>query len=87
MAAPIRRVAGSREAGALTVIDGTSAAGALPVDISQTDVYYFSPQKAFGADGGLWVAILSPELSIVRQASNQALIWKAHIAGCRRSSR
>ena len=38
----------------------TSAAGALPVDISQTDAYYFSPQKAFGSDGGLWVAVLSP---------------------------
>lgn len=46
--------------GALTVIDGTSAAGGLPVDVSQADVYYFSPQKVFGADGGLWVALMSP---------------------------
>ncbi|MFR2313932.1 MAG: phosphoserine transaminase [Bifidobacterium sp.] len=44
VAAPIRRVPGSLESGALTVIDGTSAAGALPVDISQTDVYYFTAE-------------------------------------------
>lgn len=59
-ATTITPVAGSEEAGALTIIDGTSAAGGLPVDISQTDVYYFSPQKAFGSDGGLWIAIVSP---------------------------
>lgn len=56
----IERIPGSKEAGALTLIDGTSAAGGLPVDISQTDAYYFSPQKAFGSDGGLWIAIVSP---------------------------
>ena len=61
VAAPVQRVAGSRTQGALTIIDATSAAGALPVDITQTDVYYCSPQKAFGSDGGLWVAMLSPE--------------------------
>ena len=60
VAAPVRRIEGSVEQGALTLIDGTSAAGALPVDISQTDAYYFSPQKAFGSDGGMWWAILSP---------------------------
>ncbi|KFI68397.1 phosphoserine transaminase [Bifidobacterium magnum] len=60
VAAPVRRVPGSREAGALTVVDATSAAAALPVDISETDIYYFSPQKAFGSEGGLWIAILSP---------------------------
>ena len=82
VAAPIRRVPESLEAGALTVIDGTSAAGALPVDISQTDVYYFSPQKAFGSDGGLWVAALST----VRQVLSPAHTSKAHAAGCLRSS-
>jgi phosphoserine aminotransferase len=46
--------------GALVLIDATSGAGALPVDISQTDVYYFAPQKVFGADGGLWLALASP---------------------------
>ncbi|MDO4913522.1 MAG: phosphoserine transaminase [Bifidobacteriaceae bacterium] len=60
VAAPIQRVPSSEEDNALIVIDATSAAGALPVDISQTDAYYFSPQKAFGSDGGLWIAILSP---------------------------
>ena len=60
VAAPVHRIAGSLEQGALTIVDATSAAGALPVDISQTDAYYFSPQKAFGSDGGLWIAALSP---------------------------
>ncbi len=61
VAAPVKRIAGSVDQGALTIIDATSGAGALPVDLSQTDAYYFSPQKAFGSEGGLWVAILSPE--------------------------
>lgn len=60
VAAPVHRIAGSLEQGALTIVDATSAAGALPVDVSQTDAYYFSPQKAFGSDGGLWIAALSP---------------------------
>ena len=45
---------------ALTLVDGTSIAGAAPVDLTQVDAYYFSLQKAIGSDGGLWVAILSP---------------------------
>jgi phosphoserine aminotransferase len=45
---------------ALVVIDATSGAGGLPVDIAQTDAYYFAPQKAFASDGGLWLAVLSP---------------------------
>ncbi len=45
----------------LTIVDATSAAGGVLVDISQTDFYYFSPQKCFGADGGLWIAIASPQ--------------------------
>ncbi len=45
---------------ALTVIDGTSAAGGTHVDIAQTDVYYFAPQKSFASEGGLWFAIMSP---------------------------
>jgi phosphoserine aminotransferase len=44
----------------LVLIDGTSAAGGLPLDASQADAYYFAPQKAFGADGALWLALLSP---------------------------
>ncbi|GAB3077321.1 phosphoserine transaminase [Corynebacterium aquatimens] len=45
---------------ALVVIDATSGAGGLPVDIAQTDAYYFSPQKCFASDGGLWFAAMSP---------------------------
>lgn len=55
---PVQRVDGGP--GALTVIDATSAAAGLPVDISQTDAYYFAPQKGFAGEGGLWVAVLSP---------------------------
>jgi phosphoserine aminotransferase len=46
--------------GSLVLIDATSGAGGLPLDASQTDVYYFAPQKSFGSDGGLWLALLSP---------------------------
>jgi phosphoserine aminotransferase len=45
---------------ALVLVDATSGAGALPLDATQADVYYFAPQKAFGSDGGLWLALLSP---------------------------
>ncbi|HEY5814797.1 MAG TPA: phosphoserine transaminase [Solirubrobacterales bacterium] len=45
---------------ALVLVDATSGAGGLPLDATQVDVYYFAPQKAFGADGGLWLAALSP---------------------------
>ena len=57
--APVRRIAGAA-VDALTVIDATSAAGGLPVDIAETDVYYFAPQKSFASDGGLWLAVVSP---------------------------
>ncbi|HEY2317810.1 MAG TPA: phosphoserine transaminase [Solirubrobacteraceae bacterium] len=46
--------------GALVLIDATSAAGGLPVDVAGADVYYFAPQKAFASDGGLWLAAMSP---------------------------
>ncbi|MER7789943.1 phosphoserine transaminase [Streptomyces sp. NPDC097640] len=59
VAMPLERVAGADE-GALVLVDATSGAGGLPVDIAQTDVYYFAPQKSFAADGGLWVAAFSP---------------------------
>jgi phosphoserine aminotransferase len=45
---------------ALIAIDATSGAGGLPVEVAQTDAYYFAPQKGFAADGGLWIALLSP---------------------------
>ena len=59
VAAEVRRVQGAEE-GALVLVDGTSAAGGLAVDISQTDAYYFGPQKNFASDGGLWLALMSP---------------------------
>lgn len=54
----VTRPAGSENA--LIAIDATSGAGGLPVDINDADVYYFAPQKCFAADGGLWVALMSP---------------------------
>jgi phosphoserine aminotransferase len=56
---PVLRPAGT-EPGQLILIDATSGAGGLPVDVSQADVYYFAPQKGFASDGGLWLAIASP---------------------------
>ncbi len=53
--APVRRLGDG-----LVVVDATSAAGGVPVDVAETDVYYFAPQKSFGSDGGLWLAIVSP---------------------------
>jgi phosphoserine aminotransferase len=55
---PVVRPAGGGES--LVLIDATSAAGGLPVQIQQADVYYFAPQKGFASDGGLWLALLSP---------------------------
>jgi len=46
---------------ALVLVDATSGAGGLPADIGATDVYYFSLQKGFAAEGGLTVALLSPK--------------------------
>ena len=56
--APVSRVAG--DAGALTVIDATSAAGGIAFDASEADVYYFASQKNFASDGGLWFGLFSP---------------------------
>ena len=59
VAIPPTRPAGA-DKDSLVLIDATSGAGGLPVDLSQVDVYYFSPQKCFASDGGLFVAIMSP---------------------------
>ncbi|MET8567896.1 phosphoserine transaminase [Streptomyces sp. NPDC004783] len=59
VAMPIARVAGADE-NALVLVDATSGAGGLPVDIAETDVYYFAPQKSFASDGGLWIGVFSP---------------------------
>ena len=56
---PVVRPAGE-QADQLILIDATSGAGGLPVDVSQADAYYFAPQKGFASDGGLWLALLSP---------------------------
>lgn len=48
------------DAGALHVVDATSGAGGLAVDMQEVDVYYFAPQKCFASDGGLWFALMSP---------------------------
>jgi phosphoserine aminotransferase len=55
---PVSRPAGAEEA--LVLVDGTSGAGGLPLDVGQADVYYFAPQKGFASDGGLWLALVSP---------------------------
>jgi phosphoserine aminotransferase len=57
--APVVRPEGADD-GALVLIDATSGAGGLPVDLTECDVYYFAPQKSFASDGGLWLATFSP---------------------------
>ena len=57
--APVVRPAGIDE-DALVLVDATSGAGGLPVDLNEVDAYYFAPQKCFASDGGLWIAAMSP---------------------------
>jgi phosphoserine aminotransferase len=59
---PVQRVGGAADqtGDALVLIDATSGAGGLPVNVADADAYYFAPQKAFAGDGGLWIALLSP---------------------------
>ena len=57
--APVLRPGGIDD-DALVLVDATSGAGGLPVDLAEVDVYYFAPQKGFSSDGGLWVALMSP---------------------------
>jgi phosphoserine aminotransferase len=59
VAMPVRRVPDA-DKGALVLVDATSAAGGIAVDPAEFDAYYFAPQKCFGSDGGLWLALLSP---------------------------
>src|SRR6476660_5939718 len=58
--APVLRPAGTTAEQALVLVDATSGAGGLPVDLDEVDTYYFAPQKCFASDGGLWIAIMSP---------------------------
>ncbi len=68
---PVQRVAAD---GALMLVDGTSAAGAVAVDVGATDVYYFAPQKAFAAEAGIWLALCSPA-ALDRAAEVTATRW------------
>ena len=77
---PVTRPPGSD--GALVLIDATSGAAGLPVDVSMADVYYFAPQKGFASDGGLWLALMSPaaleriaELGEARPSATGAPRW------------
>ncbi|WP_345455813.1 phosphoserine transaminase [Nocardioides marinquilinus] len=58
--APVVRPAGTSSEQSLVLVDATSGAGGLPVDLTECDVYYFAPQKSFASDGGLWIALMSP---------------------------
>ena len=58
--APVVRPAGTTSDSSLVLVDATSGAGGLPVDVREVDVYYFAPQKCFASDGGLWIAVFSP---------------------------
>ena len=59
VAVPVIRPDGADDS--LIAIDATSGAGGLAVDVANTDVYYFAPQKCFASDGGLWIALMSPQ--------------------------
>lgn len=56
----VHRPSGATGKDALVLIDATSGAAGLPVDVTDADAYYFAPQKGFASDGGLWLALLSP---------------------------
>ena len=72
---PVERPRGAGEA--LVLIDATSGAGGLPVDVAEADAYYFAPQKAFGADGGLWLALLSPAaIARIEELDGSADRWQ-----------
>ncbi|MDT4934515.1 MAG: phosphoserine aminotransferase [Pseudonocardiales bacterium] len=73
VALPVRRVAGA-DPGALMLVDATSAAGGMAVDIAESDAYYFAPQKGFAGDGGLWLAARSPA-ALERAAELRAGRW------------
>jgi phosphoserine aminotransferase len=71
---PVERPADAGDT--LVLVDATSGAGGLPVDVSQADAYYFAPQKGFASDGGLWLALLSPAaIARVEQLDGEAGRW------------
>ena len=71
--APVARPAGAGDA--LVLVDATSGAGGLPVEIAQADAYYFAPQKSFAGDGGLWLALLSPDAQERIEALHSSDRW------------
>jgi phosphoserine aminotransferase len=72
---PVERPEGSGDS--LVLIDATSGAGGLPVEIGEADAYYFAPQKSFGADGGLWLALLSPAaIARIEELDGAAERWQ-----------
>jgi phosphoserine aminotransferase len=72
---PVERPADPGDA--LVLIDATSGAGGLPVDVADADAYYFAPQKSFGAEGGLWLALLSPAvLTRIEELDGAAGRWQ-----------
>jgi phosphoserine aminotransferase len=73
VALPVQRVAGA-DPDALALIDATSAAGGLAVDVRETDAYYFAPQKAFAGEAGIWLALCSPA-AVERIAAVRAGRW------------
>jgi phosphoserine aminotransferase len=73
VALPVIRVAGA-DAGALMLVDATSGAGGIGVDLAESDAYYFAPQKGFAGEGGLWLAALSPA-ALERTAALHAERW------------
>jgi phosphoserine aminotransferase len=70
---PVVRPAAAADA--LVLIDATSGAGGLPVDVAQADAYYLAPQKGFGSDGGLWLAVLSPAAQERIASLNESERW------------
>jgi phosphoserine aminotransferase len=49
------------DANTILAVDATSGGGQVPCDVSKTDIFFFSPQKVFASEGGLWIAIMSPK--------------------------
>ena len=70
VAATITRPVGAAPS-QLVLVDATSGAGGLLVDAAEFDAYYFALQKCFASDGGLWIALCSPE-ALARMAAIKA---------------
>lgn len=45
----------------ILAVDATSGGGQCPIEVSKTDMYFFSPQKVFASEGGFFVCIMSPK--------------------------